>query len=93
MSGGNSESSSHQAGISCDAVGEDRRGRRLVDNGPETGGGGVQSLGMKRPLVVKPVERGGGRTLVGLSDREAVMRSIDNSPAVPSSASSGLGTD
>ena len=36
---------------------------------------GLRSLQMKRPLVVKPVEDGRGRTLVGLSEREVPAQS------------------
>ena len=46
---------------------------------------------MNRPMMVKLIEGGRGRTLVRLGEREVSARS--NSPAVPSSATSELGTD
>ena len=51
-------------------------GEELVDEGPATGGGGLRSLRMKRPLVVKPVEGVGGRSLVGLGEREVAAGSL-----------------
>jgi hypothetical protein len=45
-------------------------GEEFVDEGPGNGRCGFAILGMKRPRVVKPVEGGGGRSLVGLDERE-----------------------
>ena len=47
-----------------------------VEEGPATGGGGLRSLRIKSPLVVKPAEGGGGRSLVGLGEREVPARSL-----------------
>ena len=55
-----------------------------------TGSGGLRSLGMKRSLVVKLVKGSEGGSLVGHRDHE--MPAWFNSPAVPSSLSSGMGT-
>ena len=64
-------------------------GEELVDESPVMGGGGLRSLRMKRPLMVKHIEGGGGSSLVRLGERGAPARS--NSPAVRSSATLELG--
>ena len=61
-------------------------GEELVDEGPSTDYV-VAIFVMKRPLVVKPVEDGRGRALVGLGERELPARS--NSSTVPWSTQSG----
>lgn len=50
-------------------------GEEAVDEGPETGGGGLRSLRIKRPFVVG--SGGGGNSLVGLDERdEMLVRSL-----------------
>ncbi len=51
-------------------------GEVFVDEGPEMGGGGLRSLRMKRPLVLKPAVGSGGRSFAGLGERESFARSL-----------------
>ncbi len=51
-------------------------GEEFVDEGPATGGGGLRSLRIKRPLVLKPAGGGGGSSLIGLGEREVPGRSL-----------------
>jgi hypothetical protein len=46
-------------------------GEEPVDEGPETGGGGLRSLRMKRALVL--LGGGSGRSLVGLGERDELL--------------------
>ena len=51
-------------------------GDEFVDEGPATGNDGLRSFRIKRPLVVKPAEGVGGKSLVGLGEREVPGRSL-----------------
>jgi len=66
----NSGGGTFRRGGGVDVVGED-----AVDEGPETDGGGLRSLRIKRPFVEG--SGGGGNSLVGLDERdEMLVRSL-----------------
>ena len=65
-------------------------GEEFVNEEPATESGGLRSLRMETSLVAKPVKGDEGRSLVGLREHEVSARF--NSPAVPSSAPSEVGT-
>lgn len=73
--GGDDVSSNSGGGVFRRGGGVDVVGEEAVDEGPETGGGGLRSLRIKRPFVVG--SGGGGNSLVGLDERdEMLVRSL-----------------